>query len=193
MTNPTVYAPREPRREGQGEQWTEEQKAAYQAQWDNYTFLMAKRQPGMSRDFPAVIQSIGEPHEAEKTYQGVTTKRTVRTIGVQLTTKGVDLLRFYEDSADNPFNEKTLLYQSILAAAGIKPDERKGLTIDFAELVGKPVRVTLEKQGPRNDGKRGGFWTKLRAISPVFEDDDLPQTPPTQQVPGTAPTEDTPW
>lgn len=169
----TVYQPITKRQGGAGEgaNWTPEQKAAYQAQWDNYTRYMAKRQPGQTRDFDATIFCIDAPAERTETYQGVTTTKMKRRIGVQLAEKGVDMLRFYEYSADNPFNDKTLL-NKVLNACGIFPKEEEGLTVDFNTLVGKRVRVTLEKQGPRTDGSRGGFWTKLRDIQPVFEDDE---------------------
>lgn len=170
-----VYAPRAPRQQGTGEgaQWTEEQKAAYQKQWDNYTRLMAKRVQGQTRDFDAVVFRVEEPRDIPNNFPGAKkATRTVRKIGVQLAQPGVDMLRFYGDSADNPFNDKTLLNKLIIAAAGFTPKEEEGLSIDYSTLYGKRVRVTLEKQGPRSDGQRGGFWTGLKDIQPIFEDDD---------------------
>lgn len=173
-----IYAARAPRTKGtgtgEGAEWTEEQKEAYAQQWDNYTLLMAKRNQGDTRDFDCVIISIGEPHEVPNTFKDrKSDTRTVRTFGVQLTHPGVNMLRFFEDGADNPFNDKTLLYKAIRAVAGFTPNEEEGLDMDFDTLLNKPCRVTLQKQGKREDGKRGGFWTKVKGFNPVFDDDDI--------------------
>lgn len=197
-----TYAPKVQRQyAGGGEEWTEDQKAEYQAQWDNYARLMAKRQEGQTRDFDATVFEVSDMHVVPNNFPGAkSATRNVRTIRVQLAQQGVDMLRFQGDSADNPFNDKTLLNQLIIAALGFTPKQEEGLEIDFNDLVGKRVRVTLEKQRQRTDGRRGGFWTKLKAISPIFEDEDesFPTTPaPSVRTAGVkkdaSTTEKAPW
>lgn len=181
-----TYAPRPKRQGGNGDgaEWTEEQKHAYTQQWDNFRVKMAKRSRGQTRDFDATVLLISEPFDEDKEFKGVTTKRRARTIKVQLAEPGLDMLRWQENSADNPFNDKTLLHKLIVAITGEKPDQEKGFAIAFDSLIGRKVRVTIEKQGERSDQQRGGFYSKLRNISPVFEDDDeAPAAPVKKPLP----------
>ena len=86
------YPARTPRKNG-GAEWTQEQKDAYQKQWDTYRKKMAKVQPGQARDFNAVLIEITDLTPLKKTYNGVTTVKDRRIIWYQLTDPGLDMLR----------------------------------------------------------------------------------------------------
>lgn len=177
MTN---YAARTTK-QGGGVQWTEEQKNAYQACWDVFKTKMAKRRAGQTRDFDAVCIEIGPSAAVTREFKGVSSTTQRRNIKVELREPGLEMLRWQESSADNPFNDKTLLHQLIVAVTGIVPQQEEGLSIDFNDLLNRPIRVTIERQSDRSDGQRGGFYSKLRGISPRFDDDD-------DETPAPAPT-----
>lgn len=184
-----AYPKRAPRKGG-GAEWTEEQKAAYQKQWDNYRKKMAKVQEGQARDFNAVLIEISDLTPLKKTYNGVTTVKDRRIIWYQLTEPGLDMLRFRCDSADNPFFHKTKLNEC-LRAHGVFPKEEEGLDIEFDDLYGQPAIITLQKGGENSDGKYGGFYTNLVAIKPSFDDEeeeeDAPPPPPKKKAAKKAP------
>lgn len=177
MTNYAAKATKQ----GGGVQWTEEQKNAYQACWDVFKTKMAKRRAGQTRDFDAVCIEIGPSAAVTREFKGVSSTTQRRDIKVELREPGLEMLRWQESSADNPFNDKTLLHQLIVAVTGIVPQQEEGLSIDFNDLLNRPIRVTIERQSDRSDGQRGGFYSKLRGISPRFDDDD-------DETPAPAPT-----
>jgi len=182
MTNYAAKATKQ----GGGVQWTEEQKNAYQACWDVFKTKMAKRRAGQTRDFDAVCIEIGPSAAVTREFKGVSSTTQRRDIKVELREPGLEMLRWQESSADNPFNDKTLLHQLIVAVTGIVPQQEEGLSIDFNDLLNRPIRVTIERQSDRSDGQRGGFYSKLRGISPRFDDDD--ETPAPAPAPKANPT-----
>lgn len=175
-----------------GAQWTPEQKAAYAESELAFARYMKNFAKGEIRTFDAVLLSISEPFEEENTYPGVpkgtmVTRRTVKielrgNPAVQLAEGGAaspDGMRWQKNSADNPFNDKTLINQLLAATVG-EPDDTKPFTIDYSSLEGLPIRVDIQKQGPRNDGKRGGFYSELKAIRRKVVDDLVFVKPATQ-------------
>lgn len=187
MSGTTSYAAKQPKQGNGGEQWTEEQRNAFQAQWDNFAKKMAKRKAGQTRDFDAVCIYIGDAAPVTKEFKGEKSTTIRRDIKFELREAGLDMLRWQESSADNPFNDKTILHQLIVAVTGVVPRQEDGLTINFEDLLNKKVRVTIERQNNRKEGEenvRGGFYSKLRGVSPIFDDDDeeeAPAPPPTKK------------
>lgn len=153
--------------------WTEEQKAEYAAKWAEYARLFAGRRKGASRRFAATVIELGDAKEVPNTYPGVPpgTMRVVREIVVELIEPGLEGLRFYGETANNPQNPKTRLQQLVVAVTRQVPPERGSFSIDLDTLLNVPVMVELQKGNPREDGKRGGFHTKLVSFEELYEDE----------------------
>lgn len=166
-----------------GVQWTPEQKAAYASVESAFARYMKNLSKGDIRSFDAVVLSISDSFPEENTFPGTPpgTMRDVRTVKIELqgnaavqledgSAASPDGMRWQKNSADNPFNDKTLLNMLLRATVG-NPDDRAPFTVDWNTLVGTPIRVDIQKQGPRNDGKRGGFYSELKAIRRKVVDD----------------------
>jgi hypothetical protein len=161
-----------------GQEWTQEQKDEYNQQWNvNFRKKMAKVQEGQSRDLNVELVEITDVQKLKRTYQNVTTEYDGRIIWVQATDKGIDMLRFRVNTADNPFYFKTML-NNVLRACGVFPKEEEGLDIEFEDLIGTRLIMTIMKQGERGDGKYGGFYTKIVGFKPHFDDEDEDNEPP---------------
>lgn len=166
-----------------GVQWTPEQKAAYADSERAFARYMKNLSKGEIRTFDAVLLEISEPFEEENTFPGVPkgTMAIRRSVKIELqgnpavqlddgTAASPDGMRWQKNSADNPFNDKTMLNMLLRATVG-DPDDTKPFTFDWNTLVGTAIRVDIQKQGPRNDGKRGGFYSELKGIRRKVVDD----------------------
>lgn len=206
----TTYGPPKQSSGNGGTPWTPEQRAAYANIESAFAKYMKSRQPGETRWFKAKVLEIGDQRTVENTFPGASSKtRKVRTIKVEFSgnpavrldsgdVASPDGMRFQKDSGDNPYNDKTLLHALCRATVG-EPDPKKPFTVSWPSLIGKVIEVEIEKQNPRSDGKRGGFYAEMKDIRRVVEDDlEIVTGPPTVQptaAPAPAPAEDDsqPW
>lgn len=204
----TTYGPPKQSSGNGGAAWTPEQRAAYANTESAFAVYMKNRNVGERRWFPAVILEIGEVHTIENTHPQATSKtRKVRTVKFELRGNPLvalaggdaaspDGMRFQKDSADNPYNDKTLLNAICRATVG-EPDPKKPFTVNWQDLIGTAVEVEIEKQNPRSDGKRGGFYSELKDVRRLIVDDlpIVPGTPTGTIVPKATPAEDDsqPW
>lgn len=166
---------------------TPAQQAEFDAKYDAYGRLMAGRE-GRKRRFRGVVLKFSEQQEVPNTFPGTPpgTMKKVRDFVVELTEPGLEGCRFYGTTGDNPFNDKTLLNHLIVAVEGEAPPKYGKYNVDWEKLTTTEVWVELTKKKPRNDGKYGGFWTKVSDFETIY-DDELPAVAAVA-VPAPAPT-----
>jgi hypothetical protein len=119
--------------------------------------------------YPAWITTVADLGVQRSSYQGK--ERVSEKLGITFelaTEKAKDGRAFAVfDTVTFSFNEKSRLYEIAKAALGKAPED-----LDPAELVGKPVLVTvIHRSGP--DGK---VWANVERVTPVPKGLKVPPT-----------------
>lgn len=162
-----------------GEQWSEEDKAAYEAKWSLFARRMGNRPIKGTRNFRGVVKEIGPVQTVPNTYPGVPpgVMKQQRTLVCELTEPGLEGLRFHTDSADNARNDKTRLYALVVAVTKQVPPETGPFNLDLDSLCNVPVQLVIQKGKAREDGKRGGLQAKVAGFEALYEEEGEEEVP----------------
>lgn len=170
-----------------GEKWTDEQRAAYQAQqdagWANFVnYYRGKGAKARVSFLARVLEFSDEPYEVTETIEGVTKSRMVSDVKVELTQPGVEGLRFVMKVTDNPNtiqNGGSALNHLYTAATHRAVPEHGRFTWDpEQDLIGKDIFAVIQRGNPRTDGVRGGFWSELKDFEELVPE-ETPAPKPT--------------
>jgi hypothetical protein len=168
-----------------GEKWTEEQKAAYSAQQDTAFANFMRHYRGKAAKarvsfLAKVLEFSEEPYEKSDTINGVTTRRMVSDVKVELTEPGCEGIRFVMAVTDNPNtiqNTGSALNHLYVAATHRRVPEFGRFSWDPEDIIGKEVFAVIQRGNPRTDGKRGGFYSELKDFEELLPEDPTPAAP----------------
>lgn len=158
------------KREG-GVEWTEEEKAEYEAKWKRFVKKFQGRPVKARRTFVGKITELGDPEQKPNRFTGET--QTVRRCLAEITESGLDGLRFVLDLTDSGTsvqNTKAKLNHLYTAVHHLTPPEEGRFEWDVDELLDKEILLVIEKGPERADGKRGGIYANLRDFEGFFPD-----------------------
>jgi hypothetical protein len=169
---------------GGGEQWSEEDKAAYEAKWALFAKRLGNRPVKGTRNFRGVVRSIGPVQTVPNTFPGTPpgVMKQQRILVCEITEPGLEGLRFHTDTADNARNDKTRLYALVVAVTKQVPPEFGPFNLDLDSLCNVPVQLVIQKGKARDDGKRGGLNAKVLGFEALYDEEEDTPPPPRRTV-----------
>lgn len=153
-----------------GTQYSEEDKAAYQAKWEKYATLFAKTPQGGKRSLRGRVLKITGPIKKDDKFNPGT-KKKVFELECELRHPGVEGLKFNQDVTAS-LNEKATFQHLYVSVVGENPDESgEYMDLEPGIVTCRDVNFVIKKGKPRDDKKRGGFSSNISDFEPIYDDE----------------------
>lgn len=167
-----------------GKQYSEEDRAAYAAKWENFASYFKRTPVGQTREVRGRITRIVGPMPMTSEYQGQKTHFTGFDLEGELRHPGMEGLRFNISGIKMSLHPKAKLNHLYSAVTGEEVPDSGAVDFEPAVVGTRDVNFVIKKGKPRpaGDTKRGGFYANVVDFAPNYDALELPADPINQSM-----------